>query len=758
LYLTHQPPFITPQILSNLVLATDLDGTLLAGTQETRRRIRDLFSGALPGAKLIYVTGRGLESIIPLLSDSTLARPDYIIADVGATILRGDLSPVDPLHHDIAVRWPGAQIVLQQLARFPALQRQNVPQERRCSFFISEGGVTDELRAAVEELDCDLLWSAGRYLDVLPRGVSKGAALKGLARTEGFELESVIVAGDTLNDLSMYTTGFRGIVVGGAEPALVERVRKMARVFIAKDEGCGGILAGLAHHGTVVESSPKAQRSMEERGEADLVMVYHRPPFDEVLEDGVLKHKRPKSPNGIIPTLLGFFAGARKGSWVAWSMQDSRAPVGFVRHVPVDAKRYPNLKVARIALTADDVDIFYKKFSKEAFWPIIFSFPDKAEFRQAHWERYLEVNRIFAEQTAREAAQGAVVWIHDYNLWMVPAFLRPLRPDLRIAFFHHTAFPSSDVFNILPWRREIIGSLLQCDYVGFHIPRYVENFVDAVRSYTPLDVLQTVPCAPRFVTYGCALGVDTMSSVIEVAGRRVTLGAHPVGIDVGLIEQIVSTAAVQKKMARVQALLHGVKGIISIERLDYVKGSLEKLQAFERLLEDHPELIGGVTLLNIVTPAAPGMEIYEALRTEVDRIVGRINGRFSTLEWTPVRYFYRSLPFEEVVAHYAACDVAWITPLRDGLNLVAKEFVATKKATGTAGVLILSEFAGAAVELHGALLTNPYDANSMSKILHQALTMGADETAYRCQRMAAIVADNDVVRWGDEFMRAVQEA
>lgn len=758
MFLTNrQQPLLASTTSNNLVLATDLDGTLLAGTQETRRRVRELFSGALPGAKLVYVTGRGLESIIPLLSNPTLPQPDYIIADVGATILHGDLRPVDSLHHDIAARWPGSQIVLQQLARFPALQRQAVPQERRCSFFISEGGITDELRAAVEALDCDLLWSAGRYLDVLPRGVSKGAALRDLAKAEGLDPEAVIVAGDTLNDFSMYATGFRGIVVGGAEPALVERVRKMPRVFITKDEGCSGILTGLAHHGTAVESTPKAQCRIDERGVADLVMVYHRPPFDEVLEDGVVKHKRPKSPNGIIPTLLGFFADARKGSWVAWSTQISREPEGFIQHVPVDKKRYPNLKVARIALTEDDVDIFYKKFSKEAFWPIIFSFPDRAEFRQAHWERYLEVNRIFAEQTAREAAEGAVVWIHDYNLWMVPALLRPLRPDLRIAFFHHTAFPSSDMFNILPWYRDIIGSLLQCDYVGFHIPRYVENFVDAVRSYTPVDVLESVPCAPRFITYGCALGVDTMTSVIEVAGHRVALGAHPVGIDVRLIEQLVTKPTVQKKIARIDALLHGVKGIISIERLDYVKGSLEKLHAFERLLEEHPELIGGVTLLNIITPAAPGMEIYENLRIEVDRIVGRINGRFSTLEWTPVRYFYRSLPYEDVIAHYAACDVAWITPLRDGLNLVAKEFVATKRATGTAGVLILSEFAGAAVELHGALLTNPYDASSMSKTLHQALTMEADETAYRCQRMSAIIADNDVVRWGNEFMLAVKQ-
>ncbi|MGK2860067.1 MAG: glucosylglycerol-phosphate synthase [Thermoanaerobaculia bacterium] len=743
---------------TGLVLATDLDGTLLAGTQASRTRIRELFSGGLPGARLIYVTGRGLESIIPLLSDSTLPNPDYIIADVGATVVYGDLRPVDPLHHEIAARWPGSQAVLQRLAEFPFLRRQMVPQERRCSFLVADGEITAELREAVEALDCNLLFSAGRYLDVLPRNVGKGQTLRRLVEAEGLDFESVIVAGDTLNDLSMYEAGFRGIVVGGAEPALVQRVRKVPRVFISSDEGCGGILKGLTHHGTLVEAPPVARRRIEAHGEAELVMVYHRLPFDEVLEGGVSTRKRPRSPNGIIPSLLGCFSGKRKGSWVAWSEQRSREPEGFTRHVPVDEKRYPGLRAARIALTRDDVDLFYKKFSKEAFWPIIFSFPDRAEFRQEQWEHYLDVNRIFAEQTALEAADGAIVWIHDYNLWMVPVFLRTLRPDLRIAFFHHTAFPSSDMFNILPWRREIIGSLLQCNYIGFHIPRYVENFVDAVRSYAPTEVVESVPCAPRFLTYGCALGVDTMSSLIEVAGRRVALGAHPVGTDVGLINQIVAKPSARKRIERIGELLRGVTGILSIERLDYVKGALEKLQAFERLLELHPELLGRVTLLNIVTPAAPGMEVYESLRVEVDRIVGRINGRFSSLEWTPVRYFYRSLPFEEVIAHYAACDIAWITPLRDGLNLVAKEFAATRKAVETPGVLVLSEFAGAAVELHGALLTNPYDASSMANVLHQAITMEPDEREYRTQRMAAIVAENDVLRWSGEFLRAVSLA
>lgn len=747
----------TPSDPGKLILATDLDGTLLAGPHEARRRIRELFSGGLAGARVIFVTGRSLESIMPLLSDPTIPLPHYIIADVGATIVHGDLRPVEPLQHDIAARWPGSQAVLRALAGFP-LQRQSVPQERRCSFLISEGGITAALRAAVDALDCDLLFSAGRYLDVLPRGVGKGNALLELAAAEGINPADIIVAGDTLNDLSMLQAGFRGIVVGGAEPALIERVRKLGKVHIARAEGCGGILQGLAYHGTLVEPSVAAQVKIDQRGDADLVMVYHRLPFDEVVEDGVTLQRSPKSPNGIIPTLLRFFAGARKGAWVAWSQQESRAPEGFVSAVTVDEQRYPHLHAARIALTEDDIDLFYKKFSKEAFWPIIFSFPDKAEFKPAHWERFLEVNRLFAEQTAREAADGALAWIHDYNLWMVPAFLRPLRPDLRIAFFHHTAFPSSDIFNILPWRRDIIGSLLQCDYVGFHIPRYVENFVDATRSFAPLEVRGTVPCAPRFLTYGCALGVDSMTTAIEVGGRRIGLGAHPVGTDVGLIAQLTAAPEVICKTQSITDSLNGVTGVISIERLDYVKGSLQKLEAFERLLEEHPEYAKRVTLINIITPAAPGMEIYENLRLEVDRVVGRINGRFSTLEWVPVRYFYRSLSFDEVVAHYAACDIAWITPLRDGLNLVAKEFIATRKAVGKSGVLILSEFAGAAVDLHGALLTNPYDARSMTSTLHQALTMGEDERVYRTARMAAIVTEHDVTRWADDFQRAATRA
>lgn len=298
---------------------------------------------------------------------------------------------------------------------------------------------------------------------------------------------------------------------------------------------------------------------------------------------------------------------------------------------------------------------------------------------------------------------------------------------------------------------------MQCDYIGFHIPRYVENFVDVVRSYAPTKILSQSTCAPRFMTYGCALGVDRMSTAIAVSRREVHLGAHPVGIDCQQIDACVTHPSFSDKTECIRAEFKGKRVILSLERLDYVKGALEKLMAFESLLQNHPEFIGNVVLLNFITPAAPGMEVYEALRVEVDMLVGRINGRFSTLDWTPVRYFYRSISYEDVLTYYAISDIAWITPLRDGLNLVAKEYVATQGKLGGSGVLVLSEFAGVAVELHGALLSNPYDAKNMEETLYLALTLEHDDRTYRMSRMNAIVRNNDIHMWGQRFMDAVMK-
>lgn len=736
-----------------LVLATDLDGTLLAGEPEARRRIFELFDGDRDNRKLIFVTGRGLESVLPVLANPTVPTPDWVIADAGATVVSGrSLRPVLPLQGELAKNWPGAHIVLERLAGFRGLQRQDVPQERRCSFFCDEDAVTGELHAVVEELGCELLFSAGRYLDVLPRGISKGSTLLGLAEQEGLPTSAIVVAGDTLNDLSLFETGLKGVVVGHAEAKLLDQVRDLPNVFIAEREGCGGIVDALVHHDLLDQDEHEPSAPV---GGSELVMVYHRLPFDEAEIDGRHEWVRPRSPNGIIPTLLGFFAKGARGSWVAWSKQPSPPPAGFRPRVIVDAQRYPQLVASRIPLQAADVELFYNRFSKEAFWPIIFSFPERAGFDEASWAHYLRINRRFARQAAAEAAPGALVWIHDYNLWMVPAFLRQLRPDLRIAFFHHTAFPPPDVFNVIPWRRDILGSLLQCDYIGFHVPRYVENFVGAVRSYAPCEILATTSCAPRWRTFGCALGVDSMTTRLRVGERTVGVGAHPVGVDVEAIARLVASGELAPKVEAIRMQIRDRIGILSIERLDYVKGSLRKLLAFEQMLERHPELRGKVVLFNVITPAAPGMEVYESLRVQLDEAVGRINGRFSALGWTPVRYFFRSIPYDEVVAHYLACDIAWITPLRDGLNLVAKEYVATRDAAGEDGILILSEFAGVAAELHGALLTNPYDITDMRRVLVESLKMTRVDREHRMRRMASIVREGDVGHWGREFMQAV---
>lgn len=483
-----------------MILATDLDGTFLGGAEDDQAELYEALQST-PRSVLVFVTGRGLESVLPLLSDPRIPNPDYIIADVGATVVNGRLEPVQTLQAEIAEKWPGTHHVMRNLARFDHLELQEVPQERRCSFLADGSYVDAEVRKAVQELGCELLFSAGRYLDVLPRGVSKGSTLRALIEQEGLDEDSVVVAGDTLNDLSLFQSQLKGIVVGEAELALVDRVAKTgeSRAYIAQKPGAGGILEGLRHYGYLAEDG-RARDGKPDRGEAQLVMVYHRLPFDEVVRDGEVHRRRPTSPNGIIPTLLGFFADGRPGSWVAWSKQETREPQDFEERVPVDPSVYEHLTAARIPLTPRDVRLFYETFSKEAFWPIIFSFPNRAVFKEEHWKHYLEINRLFAERTAREAEEGALVWIHDYNLWMVPSFLRRIRPDLKIAFFHHTAFPPSDIFNVIPWRRQIVSSLLQCDYVGFHIPRYVENFLDVVRSHAPTETLERVPCAPRFLT------------------------------------------------------------------------------------------------------------------------------------------------------------------------------------------------------------------------------------------------------------------
>ncbi|MFV3093377.1 glucosylglycerol-phosphate synthase [Pseudomonas sp. GW6] len=740
-----------------MLLATDLDGTFLAGDPEDRLSLYQTIA-AHPEIKLAYVTGRSLEAVLPLLADPTLPQPDYIIADVGATLVHGDsLQPIQQLQSVVDARWPGETQVASVIEPF-GLERQDVPQARRCSYFCTpEQAANPALREIADELGCDLLYSAELYLDFLPKGVNKGSSLQALADWLELDHDQVLAAGDTLNDLSMLSASFHGVCVGQSETALLEATANHSRTLHASRPGCGGILEAFAHFGFLGEHGIAAERRQAAQpGKAELVMVYHRLPYEEYRNAaGKLQRRRPTSPNGIIPTLLSFFGDGRPGSWVAWAVhEDGDEP--FDSHTTVDAERYPKLTAARVKLSKEEVDIFYKRFSKEAFWPTLHTFWERAIFNEDDWQVFLKVNRAFAERTALEAAEGAIVWLHDYNLWMVPAYLRELRPDLRIAFFHHTYFPSADVFNVLPWRRQIVGSLLQCDYIGFHIPRQVENFVDVARGVFPLKTLERQNCAPRFITYGCAVGLERMTTELDTGTRQVKLGAHPVGLDIDRVRNALEAPKIKELMGQLREEMKGVKLILSVERLDYTKGILEKLNAYERLLADNPELIGKVTLVTVCVPAAREMRVYDELQTQIEQAVGRINGRFARIGWTPLQFFFRSLPFEEVSAWYAMADVMWITPLRDGLNLVAKEFVAAQGLLGGRGVLVLSEFAGAAAELKGALLTNPHDPADLAQTCYLALNLPKSEAQARLRELFDIVCFNDIRRWGEEFLAGVQ--
>lgn len=484
--------------------------------------------------------------------------------------------------------------------------------------------------------------------------------------------------------------------------------------------------------------------------QSDLVIVYHRQPYEEVEEDGKIVFKENKSPNGIVPTLKSFFGNVDKGSWVAWKLAEDTSNPDFEPVVEIEDK-YGKYNVTRLPLSAEQVRQFYHVTSKEAFWPILHSFKERYDYDPVDWPNFREVNWRFAEAAAAEAAPGALVWVHDYNLWLVPGYLRQMRPDVKIAFFHHTPFPSADVFNILPWRKEIVESLLHCDVVGFHIPRYAANFVSVVQSLTDADVTERVRVEEDLISEGTALTERAVATKLSIDDREVIVGVAPVGIDMDYIQQIAGSDDAAKKKAEIREELGDCKLVLSVGRTDYTKGGVQQLNSFERLLEKHPELRGEVRLLHVSVMANRAMTVYQEIQSEIEETVGRINGRFGTFDWTPVTLVSRAIPFDRLIGYYQAADVAWITPLADGMNLVAKEFAASR--IDGDGALVLSEFAGAAVELSSAVLVNPFSNRAMDEAIYMALTMPEEERRIRMKELRRVVDKYDIAEWGEEFGR-----
>ncbi|MBE9635857.1 glucosylglycerol-phosphate synthase [Salipiger mangrovisoli] len=481
---------------------------------------------------------------------------------------------------------------------------------------------------------------------------------------------------------------------------------------------------------------------------SDLVIVYHRQPYEEVLVNGKIEYRENKSPNGIVPTLKSFFGSVDKAAWVAWKEAPDPSNPGFERVVEIEDS-FGSYTVSRLPLTAEQVRSFYHITSKEAFWPILHGFKEKYNYDPVDWPTFREVNWAFAEAAAAEAAQGASVWVHDYNLWLVPGYLRQMRPDLRISFYHHTPFPPADMFNVLPWRGEIIDSLLAADVVGFHIPRYASNFLSCVRSLRDVGQVPRTKVAEDMMSEGSALSDRTVPTEIHLeSGHVVHLGVTPVGVDVDYIKGLAATEDTDKLAARFRSEIGDGKLLLSVGRTDYTKGGADQLLAFERLLERRPDLRGQVRLLHVSVPANRNMTVYEPIQKELEEIAGRINGRFGSFTFQPVALISRAIPFVELVAWYQVADVAWITPLADGMNLVCKEYIASRKDGD--GVLVLSEFAGAAVELGAAVLTNPWSTRAMDFAIDLALDMPEAERRARMALLRSAVQKRDTRHWASD--------
>jgi len=481
---------------------------------------------------------------------------------------------------------------------------------------------------------------------------------------------------------------------------------------------------------------------------SSLCIIYHRQPYEERVENGRVTYHENKSPNGIVPTLKSFFAHVDKGQWVAWKQlpKSKVDQANFERRVRF-SDSHGSYDVVRLGLSADEVKSFYHVTSKEAFWPILHSFPWQANFSNVDWETFVDVNRKFAEAACEQADDDTLFWVHDYNLWLVPGFIRKMKPNARIAFFHHTPFPSSDVFNILPWRDDIIDSLLACDVVGFHIARYAQNFVATARSLRDVDVTERTQTSHALSPVGNALSEDEVVTCVRHQGRDVRIDAMPVGTNPALIRELLATDKSRALQKEIRERLDGQRLIVSVGRVDYTKGTREMLESYERLLERRPDLHGQVKLLVTSVSAARGMTIYKNARRSIEQLVGRINGRFSRLNWSPILLFTTAVPFDELLAYYREADICWTTPLRDGLNLVAKEFVAAHQDRG--GVLVLSEFTGVAVELDSAVMCNPYHDQDMDAAIERALDMSHAEQQVRMRRMTNAIETYDIEHWAE---------
>jgi trehalose 6-phosphate synthase/phosphatase len=419
------------------------------------------------------------------------------------------------------------------------------------------------------------------------------------------------------------------------------------------------------------------------------------------------------------------------GLWIGWSgASDDLTPE---QQVELD-KQLTSMRLVAVPLSADQVTGYYEGFSNGVLWPLFHYLLDQVPLHVRNWEPYEQVNEQFADIVAQHYQPGDLIWIHDYQLLLQPGLLRERLPDARIGFFLHIPFPSEELFRTLPERDDLLRGLLGADLVGFHTPAYLRHFAASLTQI---------------------LGVTIEIDRVQLPDREVRLGVFPMGIDVETFTALANDPAVQPEANALRG--NGtVRLLVGVDRLDYTKGIPRRLLSYERMLQTHPDLRERVRLVQVAVPSRTGVEAYQEFRSLVDGLVGRINGDFATPSWVPVHYIFRSLSERELVALYRAADVMLVTPLRDGMNLVAKEFVASR--TDGDGVLVLSEFAGASWELPEAIQVNPYDVEGTAESCYRALMMPEEERRTRLEPLRVRVQTYDVHRWAASFLEQLEGA
>ncbi len=459
----------------------------------------------------------------------------------------------------------------------------------------------------------------------------------------------------------------------------------------------------------------------------EFVVVANRLPVDVTVgADGQATWQR--SPGGLVSALEPVMR-TTLGAWVGWS----GAPDGDTE--PFDAD---GMRLVPVRLSAEEVADYYEGFANDTLWPLSHDVISPPEYHRHWWDAYRRVNRRFAETAAEQADPGAVVWVHDYQLQLVPALLRELRPDLRIGYFHHIPFPPLEIFAQLPWRRQVVEGLLGADLLGFQRTGDAANFVRVVRRFTDLT------------TRGPVITVPTADGE-----RHVRAAAFPISIDSARFDEMARTPQVRARAAEIRADLGDPEVLLlGVDRLDYTKGILHRVKAYGELLTEGRLHVPDAALVQVASPSRQNVEAYQQLRQEVELLVGRINGEHGRIGSSAVYYMHHSYPPEEMAALYLAADIMLVTSLRDGMNLVAKEYVAA--CTDGRGVLVLSEFTGAADELAGSLLVNPHDIDGLKDTIVRAAAMDPREMRARMRKLRRRVLADDVGKWSRTFLRTLE--